>query len=298
MVCLITGGAGFIGSHLAIRLLHLRMGAVRVIDNLSRPRWPIAVLRRDGVEAAEGDIRDASDLRSAMAGCTVVFHLAAKATVMDCESDPIEAFAVNARGTYGVLAMAQELGVKRVVVASSREVYGEAASLPVGESTPLRPKNVYGVTKAAAESWCASIAAEGLEVTILRLSNVYGPGDTNRVLPRFIQNAKAGTPLMLYGGGQVVDFVWIDAVVEAFVAAGFGPHVHGAVNIGSGTGMTILETARRVLAGCRSASPLQVLEARSSEVSGFVADIRRAERELGFVRPVDPLAELARLIAS
>lgn len=294
MDCLVTGGAGFIGSHLARRLLTLHSGQVRVLDNFTRvhPSQPQGNERG----AIRGDIRNFSELRSAMSGCEVVFHLAAKATVMDCERDPNDTFAVNLRGTYDVLKTAQELGVRRVVVASSREVYGEPSQLPVAESCLLLPKNAYGTSKAAAEMYCSWFAAAGLEVTALRLSNVFGPGDHDRVIPRFINGASAGNPLTVYGGEQLIDFVWVDRVVDAFVTAGFGPYLRGSVNVGSGVGVTVLEAARRVLASCGSDSQVNVLPTREAEVSRFVADVSRAKRELGLECPADPLTELERLV--
>jgi len=296
--CLVTGGAGFVGSHLTTRLLQLRRGPVRVLDNLSRARWSIAELRRAGAEAAEGDVRNRSDLRHAMAGCDVVFHLAAVATVVGCEAHPADAFAVNTGGTYHVLRIAEEVGVKRVVLASSREVYGEPQRLPVDENALLDPKNAYGASKMAAEMCCRAAAADGVDVTALRLSNVYGAGDTSRVIPCFLDNARSGRALTLYGGGQIIDFVWIDAVVDAFVRVGFGRHVAGALNIGSGIGTSILETARRVVASCGSTSRIEVLPARACEVSRYVADVGRASTELGLTRPDDPLAGLAQLVAA
>jgi UDP-N-acetylglucosamine/UDP-N-acetyl-alpha-D-glucosaminouronate 4-epimerase len=295
MNCLITGGAGFIGSHLAQRMFALNLGEVRILDNFTRARFSPADLRDDGLDALVGDIRDRSALRSAMTGCETVFHLAAKATVMDCEEDPSDALSANTGGTFEVLRMAHELGVGRVIVASSREVYGEPTELPVNENCALLPKNAYGASKAAAEMYCSSFAAAGLEVTALRLSNVFGPGDHNRVIPRFLVSARAGNALTIYGGAQIVDFIWVDRVVDAFVSATTGSHVRGSVNVASGIGVTILEAARRVLASCGSDSPLTLLPSRDAEVSRFVADVSRAARELGLVRPDDPLAELAQM---
>lgn len=289
---LVTGGAGFIGSQLVNRLLTMNVGTVRAFDNECRGQFPSKP--RPHLECIRGDIREPSDLRRAMQGCDRIFHLAAEATVIGCEHRPLDAHEVNATGTLNVLRIAKELGVSRVVVASSREVYGEVSELPVGESAPMRPKNVYGATKAAAEAYCAW-AASALQVTALRLSNVYGPGDTDRVIPRFIADAQENRPLTLYGGSQIVDFVWIGHVVEAFVRAGLQPRVVGSVNVGSGEGVTVLEAARRVIQLCGSSSTSNILPARDAEVSRFVADVTRMQQELGVIVPPDPLKELAEM---
>ena len=295
MDCLVTGGAGFIGSHLVRRLSTLNIGRIRLLDNLTRAQCSLAELHGDGLDAIQGDIRNAPELRSAMMGCEVVFHLAAKATVMDCERDPSDAFSVNVAGTFNVLKTAQELGVRRVIVASSREVYGEPSEMPVSENCQLLPKNAYGASKAAAEMYCSWFAASGLEVTALRLSNVYGPGDSDRVIPRFLAKARDGESLTVYGGKQIIDFIWVGKVVDAFIKAGSLAYIPGSVNVGSGVGLTVLETAKRVLACCGSDSGVNVLPAREAEVSRFVADIRRASQVLALQAASDPLAELAEL---
>jgi UDP-glucose 4-epimerase len=295
MNCLITGGAGFIGIHLTRQLSARFPGQVRVLDNFTRAEALCASAQR-AFALVPGDIRDPVQLRNAMAGCQVVFHLAAIATVMECEQHPADTLSVNVNGTYEVLQAARELGVARVIFASSREVYGEPALLPVTEDSAPMPKNAYGASKAAAEMYCSWFASTGMEVTALRLTNVYGPGDTGRVIPKFIASARAGTALTLYGGNQIVDFVWIDRVVDAFVAAGCGPYVRGSVNVGSGVGVTILRTANRVLAACGTHSQVNVVPSRQIEVSRFVADVSRAKLELGLQCSEDPLADLAQFV--
>ena len=287
---LVTGGAGFIGSQLVNRLLTMKVGNVRAFDNETRGHFRSTL--RPHLESIRGDVREPSDLRRAMQGCDGVFHLAAEATVMGCEHRPVDAHEVNATGTLNVLRIARELGVSRVVVSSSREVYGEVSELPVNESAPIRPKNVYGASKAAAEAYCAW-SSSALQIAVLRLSNVYGPGDRDRVIPRFIADAQKNRPLTVYGGSQIIDFVWIDHVVEAFVRAGLRSRVVGSLNVGSGEGVTIGEAARRVIQLCDSSSPSNILAPREAEVSKFIADVTRMKQELGVTVPPDPLRELA-----
>jgi len=110
--------------------------------------------------------------------------------------------------------------------------------LPVRETSPLRPKNAYGSSKAAGEIYCRLAVREGLEVVILRLANVYGPGDRDRVIPLFAKAAVSNQPLIVYGKRKVVDFVWIGTVVDALLKSAFGPYVRGRVNVASGKGST------------------------------------------------------------
>ncbi|MEJ7608486.1 MAG: NAD-dependent epimerase/dehydratase family protein [Bryobacteraceae bacterium] len=295
MKCLITGGAGFIGSHLVKRLLFEAQVTVNILDNFSRVKGPTQVT--DGSELFLGDIRNRNDLRNAMADCEVVFHLAAESTVMGCEQRPADAHSVNVTGTYNVLSLASELGVRRLVFTSSREVYGEVQQLPVREDHRLQPKNAYGASKAASEMYCSSFRAQGLEVTSLRLSNIFGPGDFGRAIPNFINEAAAGRPITVYGGSQLVDFLWIEPAVTSIMRAGLGPYIPGSVNIGSGVGNTILDTANRVISALGSPSTIMSFAAREVEVSRFVSDVGRARAELGLAAITDPLLPLNTLLS-
>src|SRR5207248_9648701 len=127
-------------------------------------------------------------------------------------------------------------------------------------------------------------------------SNVYGPGDKGRVIPRFVQNALRGVPLTLFGGGQVMDFVWIETVVDALVRSGFGPYVPGPLNVGSGKGTSIVELGERVIRTAGSDSPVEVVARREVEVVRFVADISAAKAALGLSAPPDPLLGLPEVI--
>lgn len=297
MNALVTGGAGFIGSHLVDALLERPDACVRVLDTLERGRLE-NLTRHTGdphLVFVHGDVRDLVAVRGAMADVDVVFHLAARSSVLDAECEPRAAFEVNVGGTYNVLEAALAAGVRRVVFASSREVYGEPRDLPVGEETPLDPRNVYGTSKAAAELYCRVFCNSGLETAILRLSNVYGARDIDRVIPRWIARALDGAPLEVYGGDQVIDFVPVRVVVQALLRAATADVAGVPINVAAGVGTPILTLARRILAQTGSRSELRVLPARSPEVRCFVADTRRLRALLGIEPPAEPLCDLAAL---
>src|SRR2546422_9029789 len=201
----VTGGAGFIGGHLIERLVEMDAGEIVALDNFHRPCSGDQHALFESVKFLRTDVRDRSGLAEAMRGCSVVFHLAAESNVMGAVYDADYAFSSNVTGTFNVLRAAASAGVKRVVFTSSREVYGDPKRLPVSESSPLRPKNGYGASKAAGEMYCRTAANDGLETVILWLANVYGPRDRDRVIPLFTRAAQSGTPLTLFGGDQLID---------------------------------------------------------------------------------------------
>ena len=291
---LITGGAGFIGRHLVGRLLEDPAVTVRVVDNLHRGRNTFAGIPR--VEFVEGDVRDRRTVRAAMEGIDLVYHLAAQSNVLGAVRDIDYSFTTNVAGTVEVLSAARECGVPRTVITSSREVYGEAAALPVPESTPLNPKNAYGASKAAAELYCRVFAGSGMDVVVLRLANVYGPGDADRVIPLFLANASSGRPLVIYGQGKILDFVWIGDVVDALVKVQTAPVAGQTINIGSGEGTTLPDLAQQILQLVGSSSAIEFAVARESETDRFVADIRLAESLLDY-RPSTGLAHLREVAA-
>jgi UDP-glucose 4-epimerase len=172
----------------------------------------------------------------------------------------------------------------------------------VPETAPFRPKNPYGASKAAAEMYCRVFGQDDMQVAVLRLANVYGPRDTNRVIPIFVDRALRGLPLFLYDGTQILDFVWIDIVVDALIKAAFGEpspsfaSTWAPLNIGSGKGITIAMLARRILDLTNSRSLLKTEERRGVEVSRFVADTTRARTLLGLPAPEDPLFGLEEVV--
>ncbi len=298
MRIVVTGGAGFIGSHLVDALLTRPSSDVLVVDNLSRGRRS-NLSGNDGdprLSVTVGDIRDPATVDRALRDAEVVYHLAAQSNVMGAVSDPRYSFETNVAGTFNVLESAARHGVRRVVFASSREAYGEPASLPVTEEAPLSAKNTYGASKAAAELYCRTFASVfGLETAVLRFANVYGPRDFDRVIPIWLARALAGEPLEVFGGEQVIDFVWVGLVVEALQRAADASIVGVPVNVGGGVGTPIRALAERILAATGSRSTLTVSPARHAEVSRFVADVGRMRDLLGLAPPSDPLEYLPRL---
>jgi UDP-glucose 4-epimerase len=293
---LVTGGAGFIGGHLVARLL-ARGDEVVVLDNLRRgDRQRVEALLGGGRgRFVEDDIRRMAALEGAVQGCDVVFHLAAQSNVMGAVTDPDYSVTTNVLGTFNVLRSAAEARVSRVVFTSSREVYGEPRALPVSEDEPLLAKNPYGASKVAGEAYCRAFATtHGLHVEVVRLANVYGAGDSDRVIPLWLTAAQEGRDLMVYGGEQVIDFLWVGTAVEALLfAAERG--LPGPVNIASGVATRIVDLAARVLGVTGATSRIVRTPARELEVAKFVADTSRM-RSLGLVPEADPLAHLAELV--
>ncbi len=288
MKVLVTGGAGFIGHH-TVRALQAAGHRAVVFDNLRRGNFARLPA---GTPCVEGDVRDADALVEAAAGCEAIVHLAAQADVMGSACDPRYAFETNVTGTWNAARAAQQTGA-RLVFASSREVYGNPKKLPVREDAPRKPHNTYGLTKCLGEDIVASEVLEVPGLAILRLSNVVGPGDSGRVVPRWIEQAASGMPLTIYGGKQVLDFVPVETVTAAILRCFERGAVDGPINIGSGRGTTLPELAMRL-----GTAGVEWLPERAVDVQQFVADTLRMRSVLGIAPPADPVAGIASAGAS
>lgn len=316
MSIVVTGGAGFIGRHLVARLCANRSAfagsdePIVVVDNLRRGSKEALA---DGVASGqvrfiEGDIRDTALLAEAMRDADYVYHLAGQSNVMGAEADPDYAFNTNVVGTYNVVQAAIAAGARRLIFTSSREVYGQPTSLPVPETAPLVPKNAYGASKVAGEMTCRVAAARGgLEVVTLRLANVYGPGDTGRVIPLWLAAAARGDDMLIYGGAQVIDFVWVEDTVSALVRAALVPRAvfsaaglvndlgepgfFVALNVGTGQGTPIQTLAERVREAVGNPVSVKIVPGRNAEVEQFVADTTLMRVTLG-LRTDPPLSYL------
>jgi nucleoside-diphosphate-sugar epimerase len=286
---LVTGGGGFIGSHLVERLV--RDGhRVRVIDNFTTGhRQNLDPVLRD-IELIEGDLQSYERAHAAVRGCDVVFHEAAMPSVPRSIQDPLTSNASNVIGTLNVLLAARDSGVRRVVFASSSSAYGAVPDLPKHEDLPTLPISPYAVAKLAGEGYCRAFTeAYGLETVALRYFNVFGPrqdplSQYAAVIPNFITAALRGnTPTIFGDGEQSRDFTYVDNVVEANVLAMTAPDVAGRTyNVACGDRITLNElvaTIGRVLG--RTIEARHDLQ-RRGDVRHSMADISRARKELGY----------------
>lgn len=280
---LVTGGAGFIGSHLT-RALLASGRRVTVLDNLS-------VGRREAVPAGarfvHGDIRRDADLADALTGVDAVFHLAAQVTIRGSFDRFHEDLDTNVMGTARLLRAVDPARVKWFTLASSMAVYADAPSpAPIDESHPARPLSPYGVGKLAAEDVSAQIlAVRGIPFTATRFFNTYGPGQTYTpyvgVLTIFVTRLLRGETITIFGDGeQQRDFIHVDDIVAGVMATpGRAP---GRYNLGTGHGTSLNQLAAMVLAKLAPARTPVYAPAQAGELRYSVADIRAARRALGF----------------
>jgi UDP-N-acetylglucosamine/UDP-N-acetyl-alpha-D-glucosaminouronate 4-epimerase len=301
---LVTGGAGFIGSHLAERLC--REGRrVRVLDNLATGRLENLEAVRDELELIDGDIRDPEISVAAVRGCEVVFHEAALPSVPRSVRDPQASHAANATGTVNVLVACRDEGVRRVVFASSSSVYGSNPKLPKEEEMATMPIAPYAVGKLAAEGYCrAFFEVYGLETVSLRYFNVFGPrqdpaSEYAAVIPRFITAVLAGERPVVYGDGeQSRDFTYVDNAVDANLLAADATGVAGRTfNIAGGERISLNEVLREL--GRITGRETEALheEPRVGDVRHSQADISRAREALGYDPAVSVREGLARVTA-
>ncbi len=293
-----TGGAGFVGSHLVDRLLD--DGAdVLVLDSMAGGRCDNLARHRGAsrLRFVCGDVRDAPTVQAALSGASVVYHLAAQPRVAGAFGDVDDRFTTNVVGTFNVLRAASQAHVRRVVFTSSCAVYGQAIDLPVDEGQPLQAISHYGASKVAGEAYCRAFRrTSGLHSVVLRLASVYGPRDDGRVIPTWLARARARQQLDVYGGRQILDFVPVGVVVEALVRAARVAAPVPAINVGSGTATPLLDVARKILRLTGGHSQLAVLPERPVDITRFVANVDRLRELLGVNPPDDPLAELRSLV--
>ncbi|HUF93833.1 MAG TPA: NAD-dependent epimerase/dehydratase family protein, partial [Candidatus Limnocylindria bacterium] len=287
-IYVVTGGAGFIGSHLVERLLAEEPdSAVRVFDNFeSGTRANLAFGPRygDRLRIIDGDVRDLAAIERASAGASVVFHQAAMRSVPRSVADPLGASDNNVTGTLHVFEAARRAGVRRVVYASSSSVYGESPELPKCEDQRPSPISPYAVSKAAGELYAAVwTRLYGVETVGLRYFNVFGPrqdpaSEYAAVIPRFILWGLRGTPLEVHGDGhQSRDFTYIDNVVDANRLAAQSPHASGEVfNVGCGRRVSLLDIVARLERLLGRSLERRHTPGRAGDVPHTLADVDRA----------------------
>jgi UDP-glucose 4-epimerase len=302
---LVTGGAGFIGSHIATRLVQQGQ-QVRVLDNLSTGKPENLAHVNGELALTRGDIRDAELVMRLCLGCELVFHQAAVVSVPYSVEHPQETHDVNLQGTLNVLQAARAAGVRRVVFACSAAVYGQDPRLPKTEQMAPSPVSPYGLEKIAGEYYMSLFhQLYGVETVSLRYFNVFGPRQDPRspysgVISIFVDRLLAGTEPTVHGDGQQSrDFVFVDDVVQANLLASSVPRAAGrCYNVGRGQQTTLLQLLELLgqITG-REPRPRHA-EPRAGDIRASQADISRACAELGYDPQVEVREGLERLLAS
>ena len=292
---LVTGGAGFIGSHLVSRLLE-RGAWVTVFDNFSTgKRENLAHLAHfSSLRIREVDITQAlwPSLLAVQQEhpLTRIVHLAAQVSVVHSIKEPLADIESNQKTTLHLLEFAKLAGIQKVVFPSSAAVYGELEAKQIREDMPREPLSPYGLNKLASEGWLRYYAKIHRVPTVaLRFFNVYGPRQDphsaySGVISRFLERALYGESLVIFGDGrQTRDFVYVEDIVQALLLASFGPVCKGeAINIGTGRSVTISRIAELIIALCESPSAIRYVEARSGEIRQSCAEIAMAQHLLGY----------------
>ncbi len=287
MNILVTGGAGFIGSHI-VRTLLERGDRVRVLDNFSTgKRENLAGL---DVEIVEADLRDATRVTQACRGVETVFHQAAFVSVPQSMKEPVDCFDVNVTGTASLLQAAHKYGVRRVVFASSAAVYGDSDAYPLSEETPLRPLSPYAASKRVDEIYGQLYTTSfGLEVVGLRYFNVYGPrqrpdSQYAAAVPIFIRRLLENKPITIFGdGGQTRDLIFVGDVVRANLVAAVHPSAPGQVfNICTGL-ETRINDLIEILQDLFPSAPMpEFAESRAGDIYRSIGSPQKAADLLGF----------------
>jgi UDP-glucose 4-epimerase len=290
-VILVTGGAGFIGSHLVDALV-ARGDRVRVLDDLSSGHEENLAAVRSKVDFVRGSVVDPATVARALAGVSKVFHLAACPSVPKSYAEPEFCHAVNATGTLQVVVAAARAKCARLVFASSCSVYGDAGDTPANEDRPLAPKSPYAAQKLLGEHYLAHYGeAQRLATTSLRFFNVYGPRQDpsspySGVISIFCERLLRGAAPTLFGDGrQTRDFVFVGDVVDALLRASDSDAAAGAVvNVATGTSRTLLDLYRGLAKELGVTAPPRHGPARVGDIRHSAADVTRMRALLGAPR--------------
>lgn len=284
MKILVTGGAGFIGSHI---VEHFQGRAeVRVLDNFrSGCKHNLAPFQHELIDAS---ILNRDAVRKAVAGVDFVFHLAAMISVPESMARPVECNEINTAGTLIVLEEAAKAGVKKLVLSTSAAIYGDNPTVPKVETMPAEPKSPYAITKLDGEFYCKMFADEGrLPTACLRYFNVFGPRQDPQsqyaaAVPIFIDRALKNLPITIYGdGGQTRDFIFVKDIVAANVFFAAQSGATGVFNVAYGQEITIQELAQKIVALTGSKSEIKFAPERAGDVKHSLASIDKL-RAAGF----------------
>jgi len=296
-LCLVTGGAGFIGSHVARHLLAEGHG-VRVVDNLSTGRIGKLASVMDDIEFVEGDLRDPEICSRVTKGVDVVYHLAALPSVPRSMADPWGSHDHNVNATVRLIQASVAAGARRVVFSSSSSVYGDTEVLPKVETTEPLPRSPYAAAKLSSEQYVLAFARAGLiEGVALRYFNVFGPRQDPgsayaAVIPAFLDAVRRGEPAKVYGDGkQTRDFTYVENVVGANYLAGTreARSVSGVVaNVGAGARTSLLDLVGAIESVTGKELRYELLPARPGDVRDSLASLQRARDALGY----DPAVQL------
>jgi UDP-glucose 4-epimerase len=288
-LALVTGGAGFIGSHLVRHLLKNNWN-VRILDNFTSGRRENLNGINLNSEVVAGDIRDERIVKDVVKGVDVIFHEAAFVSVPQSMKQPGECFDVNVRGTENLIQAGRDAGVSKMVLASSAAVYGDNDAMPLTEDMLTRPLSPYAASKNINEIMAGMFTrAYGFDVTCLRYFNVFGPRQNPdsqyaAAIPTFIQRCLEGKPITIYGdGGQTRDLIFVDDVVKANLVAAENNHASGRVfNICSGHETRLLVLIEELLALFPNAQSPIFSEPRQGDIYRSVGDPTSAQKNLGF----------------
>jgi UDP-glucose 4-epimerase len=288
MHILVTGGAGFIGSHIVEELLK-RGDTVRVLDNFSSGKRTNLENLPGSPEILEGDLRDPETVTAAVRDIEVVYHLAAFVSVPQSMADPETCFSVNVSGTVSLFEAARKAKVRKVVFSSSTAVYGDTDVFPTGEETPLLPLSPYALSKQVNELYAHLYTNTlGLPVTCLRYYNVYGPrqrpdSDYAAAIPIFVRQMVTGKPITIYGDGkQSRDFVFVKDVVGANFAAADSDTAGDVFNVCTGLEITILDLLEELSELSENRPEVRFAAPRPGDIYRSVGNPKKAKQVLHF----------------
>jgi UDP-glucose 4-epimerase len=284
MKVLVTGGAGFVGHNLAVALIKAGYNVV-IYDNFSRLGEGRLDQIKDNVKIVRGDIRDFSQLMNGVPDCDFVVHLAAISRVDESLISPITTFEVNVIGTLNILEYCRKLHSK-LIFASSWMVYDpeEAAKKkPLTEDARVGPITMYGLSKLVGEQYCRLYhLLYNVRSLILRFSNVYGPGDKDRLVPVLISRAKKGDDIHIFGRKQTLNYVYVSDVVKAICSAILTDIDFGIFNIGTSSSINLVKLASMIVSLCNSKSRIIEDPPRPFDYEYFCPDITKARKYLNY----------------